>query len=170
MPEARALHVVVRDLADALGPERLPAQVLAAVPAAGGARQALAGRAGLLLRVGPAAPGVVVERVLAERRQVGDDYIVGMRLSGDEMLEGGLTADDCFTIIRKIVSSGLIDFANVYGGQMSDMISYAMNLPGMIAPSAPFLYLASAVKAEMDIPVFHATRITDLATAARAIE
>lgn len=104
------------------------------------------------------------------RRQVGDDYIVGIRLSGDEMLEGGLTADDCFTIIRKIVSSGLIDFANVYGGQMSDMISYAMNLPGMIAPSAPFLYLASAVKAEMDIPVFHATRITDLATAARAIE
>lgn len=104
------------------------------------------------------------------RRQVGDDYIVGMRLSGDEMLEGGLTADDCFTIIRKIVGSGLIDFANVYGGQMSDMISYAMHLPGMIAPSAPFLYLASAVKAEMDIPVFHATRITDLATAARAID
>lgn len=104
------------------------------------------------------------------RRQVGDDYIVGMRLSGDEMLEGGLSPDDCMTIIRKLVGSKMLDFANVYGGHMSDMISYAMNLPGMIAPSAPFLYLASAVKAEMDIPVFHATRITDLATAARAIE
>ena len=41
VPEARALHVVVGDLADALGPQRLPAQILAAIPAARGPRQAL---------------------------------------------------------------------------------------------------------------------------------
>src|SRR5215813_6348808 len=39
--EARALHVVVAHFADALGPQRLPAQVLARIPAALPARHAL---------------------------------------------------------------------------------------------------------------------------------
>src|SRR5207247_5276490 len=38
MPEAGALQVVVLHLADALDPERLPGEVLALAPAAGGAR------------------------------------------------------------------------------------------------------------------------------------
>ena len=50
VPEARSLHVVVGDLADAFRPERLPAQVLAAVPPAGRARQPLCRRARLVLR------------------------------------------------------------------------------------------------------------------------
>src|SRR5262249_51865393 len=48
VPEARALHVIVRDLADALGPERLPAQILAAVPAAAGAGHPLSRRGSLV--------------------------------------------------------------------------------------------------------------------------
>src|SRR2546422_6833979 len=34
VPEAGPLHVFVRDLADAFGPQRLPAQVLTTIPAA----------------------------------------------------------------------------------------------------------------------------------------
>jgi 2,4-dienoyl-CoA reductase-like NADH-dependent reductase (Old Yellow Enzyme family)/thioredoxin reductase len=104
------------------------------------------------------------------RKQVGDDYIVGMRLSGDEMIDGGLTAEDCLDIARRYVGSGMLDFVNVLPGQLNDMINYAKYLPNMITPSAPFLYMASAIKAEIDIPVFHATRITDLSTATRAVE
>ncbi len=37
-------------------------------------------------------------------------------------------------------------------------------------PSAPYLDLATAVKDRVDLPVFHATRITDVATAAHAVE
>jgi dimethylglycine catabolism A len=103
------------------------------------------------------------------RRQVGDDYIVGMRISADEMLEGGLTPDECLTIIRRFVGSGMIDFVNVFAGQLNDAINYATYLPGMSAGAAPFLYMASAIKAELDIPIFHATRVTDLATATRAV-
>ena len=60
MAEAVALQVVVGDLDDAFGAERLPRQVLAAVPAAGGARQALARRVGGAGRgpLGPLAPRV----------------------------------------------------------------------------------------------------------------
>lgn len=104
------------------------------------------------------------------RRQVGDDYIVGMRISGDEMLEGGLTAGECLAAIRGFIAAGMIDFVNVFAGQLNDAINYATYLPGMSSGSAPFLYMASAIKAEIDIPVFHATRITDLASAARAVE
>src|ERR1700757_247532 len=42
-------------------------------------------------------------------------------------------------------------------------------MPDMSFPPAPFLYLASAIKAEVDIPIFHASAIRDLATAARAV-
>src|SRR5205809_900802 len=52
VPKARALHVVVTHLADALGPQRLPAQILAGVPPARAARHALS----FAHRLGPIAP------------------------------------------------------------------------------------------------------------------
>ena len=38
-------------------------------------------------------------------------------------------------------------------------------MPGMASPIAPFLQAAGAFEQEMNLPVFHATRITELATA-----
>src|SRR5262249_60948348 len=54
--KAGALHVVVGDLAHALGPERLPAQVLAPSPAAARPRPALAPGRRPGFRGGPGAP------------------------------------------------------------------------------------------------------------------
>lgn len=104
------------------------------------------------------------------RAQVGDEFIVGMRLSGDEMLAGGLTAEDCLTIAIQLASRGQLDYLNVHPGQLENQAFYAKYLPGMAVPSAAYLYMASAIKAEVDIPILHATRITDVATAARAID
>ncbi len=77
--EARALHVVVRDLAGSLGPQRLPAQVLASVPAAARPGHALPRRCRLRLRLGPVPPGMAVERVRAQRRQLGDELLCERR-------------------------------------------------------------------------------------------
>src|SRR5207237_9629421 len=60
--EARSLKVVEGHLDDELGPQRLPCEVAAGVPAAGGAGHALALRP-LLLGFGPARPRVALERV-----------------------------------------------------------------------------------------------------------
>jgi hypothetical protein len=38
----------------------------------------------------------------AIRRVVGDDYIVGIRMPGDEMLAGGLTQEDCLRRISAL--------------------------------------------------------------------
>src|SRR6266576_1991478 len=55
--------------------------------------------------------------VLSEiRRRVGDDFVVGARISGDELTRGGLTAADMAEIARRLAASGLIDFLLIIGG------------------------------------------------------
>jgi len=110
-----------------------------------------------------------LEVLEAVRRAVGDDYIVGIRMPGDEMLEGGLDRDDCIEIAKRYAASGLIDFISVVGANATDTKSVARIWPTMWLPSAPYLGLASGIKAAVDLPVFHATRITDAATAAHAV-
>ena len=110
-----------------------------------------------------------LELVEAVRREVGDDFIVGLRMSGDEMLEGGLSHEDCLEIARVHARHGGIDFISVVGAQATDYKSSATIWPTMWKPSAPFLSLASAVKAAVSVPVFHATRVADAATAAHAV-
>ncbi len=105
----------------------------------------------------------------AVRRAVGDDYIVGVRYSADELLAGGLGQAEMLEVARRLAKSRLIDFLDVNHGHPTDAAGMATIIPGMPFPSAPFLHLASAVKAEIDLPVFHAGRIADLATAARAV-
>jgi 2,4-dienoyl-CoA reductase-like NADH-dependent reductase (Old Yellow Enzyme family)/thioredoxin reductase len=104
------------------------------------------------------------------RKQVGSDFILGLRIVVDELAEDGLSQEEGVEIAKRLAKTGLADFMNVQHGTPKDYRGLAVVMPNMSFPVAPFLYLASAIKAEVDIPVFHAGRITDLATAARAIE
>jgi 2,4-dienoyl-CoA reductase-like NADH-dependent reductase (Old Yellow Enzyme family)/thioredoxin reductase len=110
-----------------------------------------------------------VEVFEAIRQQVGDDYVVGTRISGDEMIEGGSTPEECLDIARYYTERGLVDFLSVLGGSSTTHRYYAAFIPNMSLPPAPFLYLASAMRQEVDVPIFHAQRIMDLPTAARAV-
>ena len=110
-----------------------------------------------------------IEVLEAMRAAAGDDYVIGIRMSGDELVADGLSQEDCLRIAAEYASRGLVDFVNLMGGQARDHIAHAISLPNMSFPVAPFLYLPSALKRETDVPVFHAQRVTDLATAARAV-
>jgi 2,4-dienoyl-CoA reductase-like NADH-dependent reductase (Old Yellow Enzyme family) len=110
-----------------------------------------------------------IEVLEAMRAAVSPDYIIGMRMSGDELIDDGLTHQDCVRIARTYAERGLVDFINLIGGQARDHLAHAIVLPNMSFPVAPFLALASAIKREVGVPVFHAQRITDLATAGRAV-
>lgn len=110
-----------------------------------------------------------LEVIEAVRSAVGDDYVVGLRLSGDELIAGGLTSQDCVEIASMLVDGG-VDYLSVLGGQAEDLPSHATIFPGMDARPAPFLGLASQIRAAVDVPVFYAQRVADLGTAARAIE
>ncbi len=109
--------------------------------------------------------------VLAEiREQVGDDFIVGIRMTCDEDREGGLTAEDGIAIARGLVRTGMIDFVNVIKGWIATDEAIARVIPGLGTPLGPHLAFAGAIKDAVDIPVFQAARVTDLETARHAIE
>ena len=111
-----------------------------------------------------------VEVFEAIRREVGEDFVVGMRVTADEMIDEDLSQDDCVKITQAHATTGLIDYISVIGGHASDHKSYHDSFPSMYLPSAPYIKMAGAVKDKIDLPVLHATRITDAATAAHAVE
>jgi len=103
------------------------------------------------------------------RRNVGDNFLVGMRMSIYED-RGGLSAEDAIAIAQLMEREGAIDFLNCVSGRMDTELALAeKNMPGMTEPLAPFLPRVAAVKKELSLPVFHAARITDVATARYAI-
>ncbi|HXV26056.1 MAG TPA: NADH:flavin oxidoreductase [Alphaproteobacteria bacterium] len=109
-------------------------------------------------------------RVLeAIRKEVGPDFIVGVRMVADEDWEKGLTREEGVEIARRLVASGMIDFLNIIRGHIETdaALRKVIAIHGM--PSAPHLDFAGKVKAAVKFPVFHAARIADVATARHAI-
>lgn len=111
-----------------------------------------------------------LEVLEAVRRAVGPEFIVSIRLVGDQMLDGGLSAEDCLAIAERLAATGQVDMLNVMAGSVQDYRLLALNILNMSFPNAPYLHLPSAIRARVDIPVLHAGKIPDLATAARAVE
>lgn len=105
----------------------------------------------------------------AVRTAVGDEFIVGVRCTGDELTEGGLTAKDCVQIAIAIESTGNIDFLNILAGAPYDDLGLAAWVPPMGLPSAAHLSVAHRIRQAVSLPVFHAGGISDIATARHAI-
>ena len=112
--------------------------------------------------------GLMVHEAIRER--VGSDFVVGIRFVIDEAGDRHLDFDECLEIARIFEASGTIDFFNAIFGRMDTQVKLAVDcMPGMASPMAPFLSLAGVFKQAVRLPVFHATRITELATARHAI-
>jgi len=103
------------------------------------------------------------------RRQVGNDYIVGLRMVVDETLENGLQRSEGLQIAQAMAQSGLIDFINVIQGYIGTDEALSHVIPGMGTPAGPHLDLARAVKQKVKLPVMQAARVNDVATARHAI-
>ena len=110
------------------------------------------------------------ERVIdAIRQRIGADFIVGLRLVVDEQMENGITRAEGMDIARRMKTSGKIDFLNVIRGHIDTDAALAEIIPVQGMPSAPQLDFAGEVRAEIGLPVFHACKIADVATARHAI-
>jgi len=109
-------------------------------------------------------------RVFEEiRRVVGDDFVVGIRMCGDEFHPDGLDQAELLRIARFYAQHGLVDFIDVIGSGADTHAMMANIVPSMAYPPEPFLYLASRIKSEVDVPVMHAQNIKDPISAARII-
>ncbi len=110
-------------------------------------------------------------QVLEEiRQQVGDDFIVGLRFTADEFIDGGLNIEESVEIARRHEHSGLLDFFNVNGGCNWTHAGVAETVPGMAYPGSTYLHIAGRIRAQVSLPVFHAARIGDLDSAEHALQ
>ena len=103
------------------------------------------------------------------RRRVGEDFLVGFRMMGDELKEGGLDQEDCLALAKIHADTGMCDFLNVVAGQVGDERGLSLSIPSMAGPRAPFVHIAARMKRETGLAVFHATRIMDLPTAEHCV-
>jgi len=111
-----------------------------------------------------------LEIIAAVRRGIGDGMALGVRITADEFYESGLSHADCIEIGRRIAADGGIDYLNVMASTVYTWQTASKSMPGMGTPLAPYLDMAADIKAVVQVPVMHANRIIDFATAARAIE
>ncbi|WP_339950234.1 NADH:flavin oxidoreductase [uncultured Albimonas sp.] len=110
-----------------------------------------------------------METLRAIRRRVGEDFLVGVRYTGDEDLAGGLTTTDGLEISRRLKDSGLVDFLNVVRGHIDTDAGLTDVIPVQGMASAPHLDFAGEIRAATQFPTFHAAKIQDVATARHAI-
>jgi NADPH-dependent 2,4-dienoyl-CoA reductase/sulfur reductase-like enzyme len=104
------------------------------------------------------------------RRQAGDAFIVGLRYIIDEADPEGITLEESVAMAHIFERTGTLDFFNAIYGRMDTERALAVdNMPGMASPIAPWLTQVGAFKRAVNLPVFHAARISDIATARHAI-
>ena len=105
----------------------------------------------------------------AIRARVGDEFIVGIRYTADETLEGGISVAEGLEISRRLADSGKVDFLNVIRGHIDTDAGLTDVIPVQGMASAPHLDFAGTIRRETGMPTFHAARIPDVATARHAV-
>ena len=116
----------------------------------------LANRARLLLDIS-----------LAVRKAIGNDLALGVRLCGDEFIEGGTTIDEAIEVAKLVEASGNVDYINTSIGVATAslfMIEASMHIPPGYATFIP-----SAIRKAVDLPVVGVGRFKDPQQAERAL-
>lgn len=111
-----------------------------------------------------------IEVLKAVRQEVGSHFCLGIRLSGDEYVEGGLTIDDAEMIATLLADAERIDFFNISHSAYHASYSLATQMADMAFDPAPFRALPARVRKRLrtsghTIPVFAVCRFTGLAEA-----
>ena len=101
-------------------------------------------------------------RVIAEvRAALGPDRVLGLRLPGDERVEGGLGPDALKEIAAALCATGELDYLSVIAGTNYDRDGRMDHWPPTPAPHGLFVPLAEGIRAVVPVPVLAAGRITD---------
>ena len=113
----------------------------------------------------------ITEVVSKIRAATGKDFIIGIRMSGDDMYPGpeGIDAEKSQKLARALEATGCVDFLNIsvgHGGNSNAYTIASMNIP----PASISVPLASGIKqAVKSIPIMAVGRINDPAIAEKAI-
>ncbi len=103
----------------------------------------------------------VLEVLTEVRRRVRPDFPIGLRMPGDEFLEGGLTTEDMVAIARLV--EPLVDYLNISAASESGRKN-GLTVPTVMPydyPQAVFADAAGAIKAGVGVPVLLGGGIRD---------
>ncbi len=107
------------------------------------------------------------EIVAAVREAIGRDLALGVRLCGDELIEHGITIDETVEVAQAVEDQGLVDYINTSIGVATAslfMIEASMHIPPEYA-----LFIPSALRKAVDLPVVGVGRFKDPLQAERAL-
>lgn len=86
---------------------------------------------------------LIREVIAAIRQRCGRDLVLGTTLSGDELIQGGLTIEDSQQIARMLDDDGLLDYVSVRIGNFGAVPIW---IGDMAVPTAAASHLAGAVR------------------------
>ena len=107
------------------------------------------------------------EIVAAVRQSIGPDLVLGVRLCGDELIDGGTTIEDAVAVARVVERAGQVDYINTSIGVATAtlyMIEASMQVPPGYA-----LWISSAIRKAVELPVIGVGRFKDPLQADRAL-
>jgi len=99
----------------------------------------------------------LAEVFAAARKAVGRDFPIIVRLSGDELVAGGLRLKDTVAIAKKLEKFGA-DALHISAGNYASYAQGLMISP-MAVPDAPLAHLAKGVRSAVGIPVITVDKI-----------
>lgn len=111
---------------------------------------------------------LLLEIVAAVREVIGPRKVLGVRLCGDELIEGGTTIDEAVAVAKMVEASGKVDYINTSIGVATStlyMIEASMRIPPGYA-----MFIPSAIRAAVKLPVVGVGRFKDPLQADRALQ
>ncbi|MDE2215864.1 MAG: FAD-dependent oxidoreductase, partial [Planctomycetota bacterium] len=105
------------------------------------------------------------EMVIAIKETVGKDYPVIFRMSGDDLVEGGLKLEESVEIAKILEKAGA-DAFNVSPGWHESRTPIML----MAIPRMAYAYLSSRIKSQVTVPVIASVRINDLKLAEEILD
>jgi mycofactocin system FadH/OYE family oxidoreductase 2 len=110
---------------------------------------------------------LLVEIVAAVHKVIGNRLALGVRICGDELIEGGTTIDEAVEIATIVEATGHVDYINTSIGVATAslfMIEASMHIPPGYA-----MFIPSAIRKAVDLPVVGVGRFKDPLQAERAL-
>src|SRR5215469_5037255 len=110
---------------------------------------------------------IVLEIIDAVREAIGPGRALGVRICGDELIEGGSTLDEAVEVAKLVAATGKVDYINTSIGVATAtlfMIEASMTVPPGYA-----LFIANAMRRAVSLPVIGVGRIKDPVQAERAL-
>ena len=110
---------------------------------------------------------LLIEIMAAVRRVVGNRLALGVRICGDELIDGGTTIDDAIRVAELVEASAHADYINTSIGVATAslfMIEASMHIPPGYA-----MFIPSAIRKAVELPVVGVGRFKDPLQAERAL-